>query len=222
MTSLFEHVRGMEIPVDLVARELRGVSLLEFLPVARTEAHEVQEAPAAEPEFAVDERALQVAAMIDAARVEAGAAMRMACAAEMTTRVDEERARAARLGAEFASDRERYFAGVEEQVVKLALAVAKRILLREVEVDRMWLRATVRAALTRVSDGSRTVLRVHPGEALDWVEVGLADVDVVGDELVPKGECVVETSVGRVELGVRPQMDEMELAFAGLPEQLEA
>ena len=107
-------------------------------------------------------------------------------------------------------------------MVALALAVAKRVLQREVEADRMYLAATVRAALTRVSDGSRTALRVHPGEALDWAEVGLADVDVVGDEGVRPGECVLETSLGRVELGMRAQMEEIELAFAGLRERLEA
>ena len=215
MTSLFDLMPVAALPVDLMGRGLRGVSLLEFMP-AVTEREVVDEVPMPEPVLAVDERALQVAAMIDAAREEAGTAMREVCAAEFAARLDDERGRAARVCAEAARDRANYLQAMEAEVVKLALAVARRILEREPKVDGMYLAAVVKAALARVQDGSTSVLRVNPGEALDWVEMGLAEVEVVGDAQVAKGECVLETSVGRVELGVRPQMAEVELMFNDL------
>ena len=222
MTSLFENVRGTAMPVDLMMRELRGVSLLEFSPLfAAIEQEQVREAEVT-PTPAVDDRALQVAAMIDAARAEAGSAVRRECEEEFAARLEVERARVGLLCSTLAQDRAHYFAEVEAEVVKLALAVATRVLMREAEVDGMYLSAIVRAALGRVRDGSTSVLRVHPGEALDWLELGLARVEVVGDELITAGECVLETSVGRVELGVRPQMEEVSLTFADLSDRREA
>ena len=215
MTSLFDVMPVAGLPVDLMGRGVRGVSLLEFLPMV-AERELVEDVPTPEPVFAVDERALQVAAMVDAAREEAGQAMREACTAEFAARLEDERGRAARVCAEAARDRAHYLEAMEAEVVKLALAVARRVLEREAEVDGKYLAAVVKAALARVQDGSTSVLRVNPGEALDWVEMGLAAVDVVGDAQVAAGECVLETSVGRVELGARPQMAEVELMFSDL------
>ena len=80
MTSLFETVREAALPVELMTREWRGGSLLEFMPAARAPEPELQAATTtAEPELVVDERALQVAAMIEAAREEAGAITKQEC-----------------------------------------------------------------------------------------------------------------------------------------------
>ena len=221
MISLFETAPEVGMPVDLVGRGGRGVSLLEFLAVAEAVEPSVQEA-SAEAAFVVDERAAQVAAMIDAAREESAAEVRRVCAGDFALRLEEERARAVRVAAEFALDRQRYFAAVEGSVVKLALAVARRVLMREAEADGMLVAGLVKAALARMQDGSRSTLRVCTGKVLDWVEMGLGDVDVVSDERVAAGECVLETSVGRVELGVRPQLAEIELGFMDLAERREA
>ncbi len=228
MISLFETARDAVLPVDLMMRGGRGVALLEFLAVPDPADREVEpEAPLAEAEPKVDTQALKLAAMIDAARDESATEMRRVCEAEFAQRLEEERARATELARQFARDRQKYFAAVEGQVVKLALAVARRVLAREVEVDRMHLAATVRAALTRVQDGSKTLLRVPAGEALDWAEMGLGEmesgrVEVVSDVRLAPGECVLETSLGRVELGVRPQMEEIESGFDDLTERREA
>ena len=227
MISLFEVSRETLPPVDLMVREVRGVSLLEFMPLAAAPVPEEALVPQedAAPHFAADERGAQTAAMIDAAREEAGAAMRRECEAEFAARLEAERARSQRVGAEFAGERERYFAAAEAEVVKLALAVARGILLREAKADPMYLLPIVRAALARVRDGSKSVLRVNPAEAPEWAAIGLADADVIADAQVLPGECVLGTSVGRVELGIGPQMAATELLFddlANLTGRLEA
>ena len=232
MISLFEPAREAVLPVDLMMRGGRGVALLEFLAMPdlagmQAESEGAAETPLVEIEPVVDVQALKLAAMIDAAREESAAEMRRVCEAEFAGRLDAERARATELARQFARDRQKYFAAVEGQVVKLALAVARRVLAREVEADRMHLAATVRAALTRVQDGSKTLLRVPAGEALDWAEMGLGEfengrVEVLSDVRLAPGECVLETSVGRVELGVRPQMEEIESTFDSLTERREA
>jgi flagellar assembly protein FliH len=228
MTSLFDLPdagRGHEIPVDLVTAGARGVSLLEFFAVEDEAADRLAQEAAARaaahsPESLAQERARQTGAMIDAARAEARAEARAQFEAELTARIAVEHERVERMAAEFARDRQRYFAAAEAQVVKLAIAVARRVLQREVTGDPMHLTATVRAALARVQEGSATVLRVH--DASGWAEmVGDANISVVEDERLGEGECVLETEVGRVELGVAVQLEEIERGFGELMQRTE-
>ena len=49
-------------------------------------------------------------------------------------------------------------------------------------------------------------MRVRPEEAGLWkrvfTEEGISRIEVVGDKALRLGDCVMETSLGRVELGV--------------------
>ena len=225
MTSLFDLAQPgsmNDIPVDLITRGGRGVMPLEFFVIegAEFEQEAAEQVSAPEPEFVASERAKQTQAMIDAARADAIDQARRGFELELDARLHEERVRVERACAEFAMDRQRYFAAAEGQVVKLAIAVARRILAREVEADAMHLTATVRAALARVHDGTSSVLRVRSNEVEQWSAV-FADaregsVSIVADERLAAGECVLETEVGRVELGVQVQLAEVERGFRDL------
>jgi flagellar assembly protein FliH len=157
---------------------------------------------------------------IQTAQAEALAEARRGFEMELETRLVEERKRLEQMRLEFAKDRQRFFAAAESQVVKLALAVARKILHRDALVEGLPLRATVKAALTRVQDESATVLRVPMTQVEAWNEMfargSAAKVEVVGDETLADGECVLETQVGRVELGPEAQMEEVERGFGEL------
>ncbi len=230
MTSRFEFGDAIgsavaDMPIDLISAGGRGVSVLEFFVLEDEERERLDledaEAKARQPlESAAAERAKQVQAMIEAARSDAREVARRELELQLETRLDAERERVEQVASEFAMDRQRYFAAAEAQVVKLAIAVARRVLSREVEADAMHLTATVRAALARVHDGSASVLRVRRGEQPQW-EALFANsregtVSVVGDEHMEAGECVLETEVGRVELGVNVQLAEIERGFGEL------
>jgi flagellar assembly protein FliH len=132
----------------------------------------------------------------------------------------EERRRLERLRGEFARDRQRFFAAAEAQVVKLALAVAEKVLAREVASDGLHLRSTVKAALARVQENSATRLLVAVEEVDAWEAMfgreAPGKVTVVGDARLQPGDCVLETTVGRVEMGVSVQLQEIERNFAEL------
>ncbi len=144
-------------------------------------------------------------------------------AVEFDRRVGTERRRMLKTCDEFRRDRESYFAAVETSVVKLALAIAARVLHREVKLDPMLLQAVVKVALSKVMDGSGTVLRVPMEDAPAWRELMRSEdasmVEVSGDSRLEVGECVLETSVGRVELGVEAQLEEIEKGFFDLLQQ---
>lgn len=167
-----------------------------------------------------DKLELEVAQRIAQARQEERIHARSAFEAELAEGVMQERSRVERLRLEFARDRQRFFAAAESQVVKLALAVAKKILARDAECEGLPLRASVKAALARVQDGSATILRVPEEDLAAWTamfEDQTADrVTVIADERMQAGGCTLETNVGQVELGVEAQLEEVARGFGEL------
>jgi flagellar assembly protein FliH len=125
----------------------------------------------------------------------------------------------AKLIADFAGERDRFLQGLEHEVVKLALAVAARILRREAQMDPLLLMGAVRVALGQVAGTSEVTLHV-PAEQLElWAEaVALVPNLTLKPKVSPEegmrlGDCVLESKVGTVDLGVRSQLGEIERGF---------
>ncbi len=139
---------------------------------------------------------------------------------EAQAAAERERVRlAAELVARFAEERDRYLHAVEREVVKLALAVAARILRREAQMDPLLLTGAVRVALGQLSATTEVRLRVPPAELQFWTEamallpnLPIKPAVVAGDGM-RLGECVIETELGSVDLGIRAQLAEIERGF---------
>jgi flagellar biosynthesis/type III secretory pathway protein FliH len=119
----------------------------------------------------------------------------------------------------FAEAREQYLRAVEGEVVRLALAVAARILRREAQMDPLLLTGAVRVALGQLSSANEVKLRV-PGRDLDLWREAIAHVpnlalrpEVIAGEGLRLGDCLVESTVGTVDLGIRSQLGEIERGF---------
>lgn len=128
---------------------------------------------------------------------------------------------AERLLKSFAAERERYFRAVEPEVVRLALAVAARILRREAAGDPLLLMGSVRAALGQVSGSTEIRVRVPAADLDLWTEaIALlphlpVKPKVVAGEGMVLGECRIETTLGTADLGVAAQLAEMERVMLG-------
>jgi flagellar assembly protein FliH len=164
-------------------------------------------------EMRLEVQAREIQAKVDAARKEARTEAREEWAGELDIRIADERARVTRMCEVFVRDRNAYFLDVEAEVVRLSLAIAARILHREATIDPLLLAGVVRVALGKVAGESAVVLRVPTHEIGMWTDVAS---NVVGDERMMAGECVLETSVGKVELGVGAQLEEIERGFFDL------
>lgn len=123
---------------------------------------------------------------------------------------------------DFAHARDSYFARVEREVVELALAIAARILQREAQVDPLLLAGAVRVALGQLQENTTVELRVPAAAHAIWSEtlrlmpnLPVAPT-VVADSEMKDGECVLTTDVGRVDLGARAQLKEIERGFFDL------
>jgi flagellar assembly protein FliH len=119
----------------------------------------------------------------------------------------------------FTLERDRYLQTVEQEVVKLALAVAARILRREAQMDPLLLSGAVRVALGQLSGSTQVRLRVPDLELELWTEAiallpNLAvKPAVTAGEGMRLGDCVIETELGTVDLGIRAQLGEIERGF---------
>lgn len=128
---------------------------------------------------------------------------------------------------QFRLEQERYFRAVEPEVVRLALAVAARVLRREASSDPLLLMGAVRAALGQLSGASEVRLRVPAAELELWTEAiallpNLAiRPTVVASEGMTLGHCALETELGVADLNLSAQLAEIERALLGsgaLPE----
>jgi flagellar assembly protein FliH len=152
--------------------------------------------------------------------LEEGRAAERQCSAALekdqeTGRIEE----TARLVENFNAQRARYFESAEREVVKLALALAARILRREAQMDPLLLSGAVRVALGQLSASTTVRLRV-PAEDLElWRDTithlpNLAvKPEVVAGDAMTLGECMLESDLGSVHLGIASQLAEIDHAL---------
>ncbi len=123
---------------------------------------------------------------------------------------------------EFALERQNYYRRIEGEVVELALAIARKILHREVQIDPNALAGIVRVTLEKLDSGTKVNLRVHPKEAPDWRHYFACQTEDVPapevheDPAMAPGECRIETSLGSTEVGLESQLKEIETGLLDL------
>jgi flagellar assembly protein FliH len=113
----------------------------------------------------------------------------------------------------------------ERQLVQLALAIANRVIQREISLDRELLVAMARVALDRLGDVSTATIRLHPEDftATASARGGALSTDVVrviADPMVHRGGCLVESDFGLVDLSVTAQVSEIANALLGADEAM--
>jgi flagellar assembly protein FliH len=123
---------------------------------------------------------------------------------------------------EFTRERQNYYLRVEREIVQLALAIARKILHREVQTDPHALAGIVRVTLDKLDGATQVNLYVNPKEATDWrhyfacQNLDAPPPDVHEDAAVPPGECRVETSLGSTQVGIESQLKEIETGLLDL------
>jgi len=123
---------------------------------------------------------------------------------------------------EFSEERKNYYRRIEGEVVALALAIARKILHREVQIDPQALAGIVRVTLEKLDIGTKIEVRVHPREATDWRHYFACQADdapapeVHEDASIAAGECRIVTSMGSTEVGLETQLKEIETGLLDL------
>ena len=140
----------------------------------------------------------------------------------MALKLEQERQAIAEAIAQFAHERHNYFRRVEADAVTLALAIARKLLHREAQIDPLLLSGVVRVAMEQLQAGSQIVLRVSPCQEKVWQEFLSAStesdraVKVMVDEKVSPGKLVLEATAGKAELSLEDELKEIESGFLDL------
>ena len=108
----------------------------------------------------------------------------------------------------------------ERQMVQLALAIARRVVHREVSIDQDLLIAMARVALDRLGESAQVTVRLSPEDFEATAAVRSAQwtgtqVTVVADARVGRGGCRVESEFGTMDAGVDGQIHEIARALLG-------
>lgn len=115
--------------------------------------------------------------------------------------------------------KERLLEEVEPEIIDLIKIALRKILLREVELDRELVIRVIKTAIKKLEERSKITLRVSPEDLPKVVErreelkrdiEGLKELEIVEDPRVGKGGCIVEGSLGVVDARIERQVEEIE------------
>jgi flagellar assembly protein FliH len=125
--------------------------------------------------------------------------------------------------AAFAELRTRVRRESEQELVELSIAIAKRVLHRELTLDPETVHGLVKVAFERVGARELKRVRVHPSHGnlvQSLVEKACPDrrVEVVADPAMGPGDVVFETERGDLDASVDSQLEEIR---RGLADRLE-
>jgi len=120
---------------------------------------------------------------------------------------------------ELASYRARFRRDSEPELLKLALAVARKILRRELTVDPHSLLGILKAAMETINQSEVLCVRTAPEDASQLTGrlagLGLPDhVEVIPDRTLERGSIILDTKRGHIDASVQTQLAEIETGFA--------
>lgn len=130
-------------------------------------------------------------------------------------------ARMARAVEELQGLRRRTRAEAEEDAVRLAIAVARKILHREFALDPDALLGLMKAAMQRIDSRELNRVRFHPADipALErhLQALGMpAKLEIVADSSLERGSAIFETVRGNLDASISTQLHEIESGFIDL------
>lgn len=122
-------------------------------------------------------------------------------------------------------ERKRILEESRDDILKLVLKFAEKIVRSEIRADRGAILRTLEAAIKLINDHRRAVIRVHPRD-LELAREGMgnflqffpssAEVEVRADETVEPGGCLIETEAGDVDARVETQLAELAEKLEGV------
>lgn len=106
----------------------------------------------------------------------------------------------------------------ELDVVQLAIAIARRVLHRELNVDASALQALVQVALSKIERQETYRVRVHASQVepvrASLARLGRSAIEVLSDSMCQPGTMVFETNRGQLDASVDTQLEEISRGLA--------
>lgn len=118
--------------------------------------------------------------------------------------------------------REVFLARHEAELIKLAVAIAKKVIGRSAEVDSGIVLQTAEEALRSVRSERRVTIKVNPADeaalrkqagTLKMLGAEVGELVVVGNPSIEVGGCVVESDLGMIDAQIGTQLASIESAL---------
>jgi flagellar assembly protein FliH len=105
----------------------------------------------------------------------------------------------------------------DRELIHLALAMAERIIRREIRQDPTIFLAMARAAIERLGGRAAAVVHLHPLDYDAVVEImpDRGGLDVVSDGAIDRGGCLIRSTLGTIDAGVDAQLRELSREMLG-------
>jgi flagellar assembly protein FliH len=120
--------------------------------------------------------------------------------------------------ADLASTRSRVRKAAESDLLKLAIAIARRVLHRELTLDPGSIEGLIRVALEKLESRDLCRVRVHPDQEpvirTLMARSSAAPVELIPDPTLQCGDVMFETSHGTLDGSIEAQLQEIERGFA--------
>ncbi len=126
---------------------------------------------------------------------------------------------------EFAKETERYEQEFEKAVVTLALAIARRVVAREIEIDETAVLARSREAIRKIIGVDKIKIHVNPADEeyirehrndLSNYADSVKEIVIEADNKVERGGCIIESDLGNIDARVSTQFELVEEALLDL------
>jgi len=111
---------------------------------------------------------------------------------------------------------------IENEVVELALAIARKVVCREIELDREVVVCVARQALAKVEAPGRIKIKLNSSDLqfIDRTKHQLSDlignidnVILEAEDRIQRGGCVIETDLGEIDARIDKQLQVVEESF---------
>jgi len=112
------------------------------------------------------------------------------------------------------------------RMADLAMELARRIIHREIKLDPSIVVAQAKEAITKILEREKLIIRVNPREektmkaqkpVLMSLFDGIDKIEVVADQTVERGGCIVETNLVKVDAQPESQLESARKALATEP-----
>ncbi|MDL1956463.1 MAG: hypothetical protein LWW95_05375 [Candidatus Desulfofervidus auxilii] len=119
---------------------------------------------------------------------------------------------------EIAQFRQKLFQKMEKEILGLALAIAKKIVKQEVNINKEVILNNIREAINKLTEVDRVFVKVNP-EDYEFIQQYRPDfletlnqkqkIKLIKDETIKRGGCLIETDFGQIDARIETQLENL-------------
>jgi flagellar assembly protein FliH len=121
------------------------------------------------------------------------------------------------------------YRNIEKEVVKLALAIARQVICKEISIDKDIVVCIAQEALSKVESPGRIKIKMNPcdlefiRETRSHLSEMIENIDLVtldAAENIQSGGCIIETDLGEIDARIEKQLEAVEESFRTIMEKI--